>query len=130
MFVDPHQPYPWLLYALILVVYSFVALKISWDGSKSPIFSARNVKPRREIFIVHAAFLGVIFNILLLVTRLYIASGQTISSWLTFRLSRSLTLLDCALIAAVYLVSLIKQRFIYIDGKTGKKDLPGDLDYY
>ncbi len=130
MFLDPGGPYMWLLYALILVLYSFVALGVSLDGSKSPILSARNVKPREDIFLIHVVFLGVMFNLLLIASRLYLASSQTALSWLAFRVYRRLTLLDCGLIATAYVVALIEQRFIYVDGKTGKKDLPGDLDYY
>jgi hypothetical protein len=130
MLVDPRQPYIWLLYVLILFVYSGVALGISWDGSKSPILSSRNIKPRGEILLVHAVFLGIMFNILLFATRLYVANRGLARAWWSFHIYRRLTPLDCALFAAVYVVAMIEQRFIYIDGKTGKKDLPGDLDYF
>jgi hypothetical protein len=130
MLYDLRSPFTWLLYALALVIYSSVALKLSWNGNKSPIFSARNVKPRRDIFLVHAVFLGVMFNILLLIARFFPASTEGTFSWLTFPLYHRFTLLDCGLMAIGFVVALVEQRFIYVDGKTGKTDLPDDLDYY
>ena len=130
MLFDPRSPFTWLLYALMLFIYSIVALKVSWNGTKSPIFSARNVKPRRDIFLVHAVFLGVMFNILLLGNRYLSTFSQTSSLWLTFPIYWRFTPLDCVLVAIGYVVSLVEQRFIYVDGKTGKTDLPDELDYY
>jgi hypothetical protein len=130
MLYDLRSPFTWLLYALALVIYSSVAFKFSWNGNKSPIFSARNVKPRRDIFLVHVVFLGVMFNILLLMARFFPDPNDGSFSWLNFRFGRTFTVLDCVLIAIGYVVSLVEQRFIYVDAKTGKTDLPDDLDYY
>jgi len=131
MFVDPHQPYLWLFYMLLLFLYSAAALGYALNGDKSPIFSARNLKPRREIFLIHALFLGVMLNALLLGTHIYLAAGTL--SWLTMEIgSRKghFSPLDCAILAVAYVVVLIEQRFIYIDAKNGGTELPDKDDFY
>jgi nitric oxide reductase large subunit len=133
MFEDLGQAFLWLLFAATMVVYSFVVLQISFGGSRSRIWAARNMKPRSEILLIHGIFLGVIFNILLLTTRLYYALSESAHSWLVHSFVSyrpRLTPLDCAFIAVVTVVGFIERRFIYVDAVTGKKDLPDDLDFY
>lgn len=134
MFADQIQSYMWLLYVLILALYSLIVLQIPLGGSRSRIWAARNLKPRSEILLVHAIFLGVIFDILLLTTRLYFDLSQSAHPWLvqdvlSFRRFR-FSPLDCAFIAVITVIGLIERRFIYVDAVTGKKDLPDDLDFY
>jgi hypothetical protein len=121
----------WLLYLAIMAVYSLAALGISLDGSRSRILAARNVKPRRQILLVHLLFLGILFNVLLLVSRCYRSHGP-VAAFLTspFYLRYNLPLVDYLLMGAGYVLAWIEQRFIYVDAKTGKSGLPDNLDFY
>jgi hypothetical protein len=133
MFVDPHQPYMWLLYILILFVYSGFALGFTWNGDRSPILSARNVTPMRRIVVVHILFLGLVFDLLLFGTHLYLAAGQTLPAWLSepfWGRHMWLTPIDCMLITVCYVLAWIEQRFIYTDAKRGGHDLPDKDDFY
>jgi hypothetical protein len=133
MFVDPHQPFLWGMYILILLVYSALALGFRWKGDKSPILSARNVTPMRRIVVVHLLFLGLVFDLLLYATHLSLAAGQTLPAWLSepfWGRHMSFSPIDCALIAVCYLLASIEQRFIYTDAKRGGHDLPDENDFY
>jgi len=134
---DPSLPFLWLFYLLVLFLYSASALGYKLNGDKSPIFSARNLKPRRMIFLIHAVFLGVVFDLLLLATHLYLVAEQNGYAWLTMNLGSGtvgrrgwVTPLDLISLGVGSLLVWFEQRFIYVDAKTGNSDLPDKLDYY
>lgn len=110
---DPLVYFSWPTYFVFGAIYTAFAFSGELSKEGPLIFSKRNARPLSAVFIVHLAFLTILYGFLRVATYM----EPSLPNWLTKDVGRSVSVFNVFFLVALLVMQFIERRWLFVESE-------------